>query len=68
LEGKGIVKWFHADKGYGFITLEGTNKDVFVHHSKIVMDGFRNLMEGQPVHVIYEPGEKGLAASEVRPL
>lgn len=67
-EGKGMVKWFNDNKGFGFVTLEGANKDIFVHHSKIVMDGFRTLREGQPVHVIYEPGEKGPAATEVRPL
>ena len=44
----GTVKWFNAEKGYGFISREGA-KDVFVHHSQIVMDGYRALEEGQTV-------------------
>lgn len=67
---KGIVKWFCANKGYGFVVVkdDGKDKDVFVHHSKIVMDGFRNLIEGAEVEIEFEPGQKGLAATEVRPI
>ena len=46
---KGTVKWFNPDKGFGFITDEGTGKDVFVHFSAIVSDGFKTLNEGQAV-------------------
>ena len=44
----GTVKWFSAEKGFGFIAREGA-EDVFVHHSAIEMQGFRNLQEGQAV-------------------
>ena len=45
----GTVKWFNAQKGYGFITNEGTAEDVFVHFSAIVSDGYKTLEEGQKV-------------------
>lgn len=45
----GTVKWFNAQKGYGFITDEGTGNDVFVHFSAIITDGFKTLEEGQRV-------------------
>ena len=45
----GTVKWFNAQKGYGFITNEGTGEDVFVHSSAIVSDGYKTLEEGQKV-------------------
>ncbi len=46
---KGTVKWFNAQKGYGFITNESTGEDVFVHFSAIVSDGYKTLEEGQKV-------------------
>ena len=46
---KGTVKWFNPDKGFGFITDEATGKDVFVHFSAIVSDGFKTLNENQDV-------------------
>lgn len=46
---KGTVKWFSAQKGYGFITNESTGEDVFVHFSAIVSDGYKTLEEGQKV-------------------
>jgi CspA family cold shock protein len=60
----GNVKWFNADKGYGFIAQEGGN-DVFVHFSAIRGQGFRNLEEGQQVEFTVEQGPKGLQAADV---
>jgi len=45
----GVVKWFNEAKGYGFITRDSGGKDVFVHHTAIVMEGFRTLNEGDRV-------------------
>jgi CspA family cold shock protein len=63
----GTVKWFDASKGYGFISREGAD-DVFVHHSAILMPGFRNLEEGQRVEFSVEQGLKGPQAVNVVPL
>ncbi len=60
----GTVKWFSADKGYGFIQHEGGD-DVFVHFSALQGDGFRSLDEGQRVEFTIERGPKGLQASNV---
>ena len=62
---EGTVKWFSNDKGYGFIAREG-GEDVFVHHSKIEMEGYRSLTEGQRVEFEVEQGPKGLQATNVR--
>ena len=62
----GIVKWFNAAKGYGFIGREDGD-DVFVHFSVIQMDGYRRLDKGQEVEFTIEDGPKGLQASEVIP-
>ncbi len=61
----GTVKWFNADKGYGFISQEG-GSDVFVHYSAILSSGYRTLQEGQQVEFEIEEGPKGLLASGVR--
>ena len=61
----GKVKWFSDDKGYGFI--ETDSGDVFVHHTEILVDGFRTLREGQAVEFEIKQGPKGPAASQVRP-
>jgi len=61
---QGVVKWFNAAKGYGFIGREG-GEDVFVHFSAIKMDGFRKLEEGQAVEFSIEEGPKGLQAVNV---
>ncbi len=61
---KGTVKWFNAEKGYGFITGED-GKDVFVHYSKIQGEGFKTLDEGQEVTYDLEQGEKGPQAANV---
>ena len=63
----GTVKWFNADKGYGFITPE-SGADVFVHFSAIQSDGYRSLEEGQAVEFDITQGPKGAQAANVRPL
>jgi CspA family cold shock protein len=60
----GIVKWFNAEKGYGFIAREDAG-DVFVHYSAIQMDGYRTLDEGQRVEFDIGPGKKGEEAQNV---
>jgi len=62
---KGTVKWFNDSKGFGFIAQEG-GKDVFVHHTAIMMDGFRSLAEGDQVEFDIVDGPKGLQASNVK--
>ncbi len=62
----GTVKWFNAEKGYGFITVDGTGDDVFVHWSAIQMDGYRALEEGQRVEFEIGEGQKGQQAESVR--
>jgi CspA family cold shock protein len=64
---RGTVKWFNDAKGFGFITPEDGSKDVFVHHSGISMSGFKTLSEGQVVDFDIVQGQKGPAASNVRP-
>ena len=54
----GIVKWFNAEKGYGFITPDDGSEDVFVHFSAIVADGYKKLLEGQKVTFGTEPDPK----------
>ena len=62
---QGTVKWFNNSKGYGFISREGGEEDVFVHYSAIQSDGYRSLNEGQRVEFSIEQGPKGLQASDV---
>ena len=61
----GTVKWFNADKGFGFITPEGGAKDCFVHHSAIQGDGYKSLDEGELVEFDVVQGQKGPAAENV---
>jgi CspA family cold shock protein len=61
----GSVKWFDTKKGYGFI-IGPEGKDVFVHYTSIVGNGFRSLREGEPVEFELMQTPKGLAASQVR--
>ncbi len=62
----GTVKWFNAEKGYGFITPENGAKDLFVHFSAIQADGYKTLTEGQKVEYEATQGQKGPQASNVR--
>ncbi len=61
----GTVKWFNDAKGFGFITPEGSDRDCFVHHSAIQVDGYRSLTEGEKVEFDIVQGRKGPAAENV---
>ena len=61
----GTVKWFNDAKGYGFIAPDGGGKDVFVHHSGIVGQGFKTLAEGSRVEFETRAGQKGPEATNV---
>lgn len=61
----GIVKWFNNAKGYGFVTPDDGEQDVFVHFSAIDMEGYRTLKEGQRVEFEVEQGPKGLHAQNL---
>jgi CspA family cold shock protein len=65
----GTVKWFDAEKGFGFITPDDGSKDLFVHHSEIQAGGgYATLKDGQKVEFEEGQGKKGPAANNVRPL
>ncbi len=64
----GKVKWFNEKKGFGFIVPDDGSEDVFVHHSKIISEGFRTLREGQAVEYDVAQGKKGPEATDVKPL
>jgi cold shock protein len=63
---QGTVKFFNAEKGYGFIAVEGGGADVFVHYSAIQAAGYRSLEEGQRVEFDVTEGQKGPQAANVR--
>lgn len=63
---EGTVKWFSAEKGFGFITPDDGGKDLFVHHTQIRADGYRSLEEGQRVSFDAESGPKGPQAANVQ--
>ncbi|MBC9728105.1 cold-shock protein [Streptomyces sp. TRM68367] len=65
---QGTVKWFNAEKGFGFIAQADGGPDVFVHYSEIDSSGFRSLEENQHVEFDIVQGPKGPQASRVRPL
>ena len=62
---QGTVKWFNAEKGFGFIAVDG-GQDVFVHYSAIQADGYKSLDEGQRVEFEVTQGNKGPQADQVR--
>lgn len=62
---RGTVKWFNAEKGYGFISKEDGTGDVFVHYTAIQSEGFRSLNEGDVVEFDVEEGRKGPQAQNV---
>ncbi len=64
----GTVKWFNADKGFGFIAPDEGGEDVFAHFSAIQASGYRSLEENQKVEFDVEQGQKGLQAANIRPL
>jgi cold shock protein len=63
----GTVKWFNAEKGFGFIEQDGGGPDVFAHFSNISAQGFRELLEGQKVEFDVVQGQKGPQAENIRP-
>ncbi|NWF69439.1 MAG: cold-shock protein [Chloroflexi bacterium] len=64
----GVVKWFNNTKGFGFITIDGSEKDIFVHYSGIAGNGYKSLEEGQRVQFVIAQGQKGQEAREVERL
>jgi CspA family cold shock protein len=64
---QGTVKWFNADKGYGFIAVDG-GRDVFVHHTSIQADGYRSLEQGQRVEFEITQSDRGPQADLVKAL
>jgi cold shock protein len=65
---QGTVKWFNADKGFGFIAPDDGTADVFVHFSAIQADGYRSLQENQRVEFEIGQGTRGAQAEQVRPI
>ena len=63
---KGVVKWFDAKKGFGFIEVEGGGKDIFVHFSALQMDGYKSLEQGQSVEFEKVKADKGEQAKDVK--
>lgn len=64
----GTVKWFNEGKGFGFIAQDGGGNDLFAHFSEIRTSGFKTLQENQRVQFDITQGQKGLQASNIRPL
>ena len=64
----GVVKWFNNAKGFGFISAEGVDTDIFAHYSAIEMDGYRSLKAGQRVKFEVINGDKGSHAKKIIPI
>jgi CspA family cold shock protein len=64
-EQEGTVKWFNDSKGFGFITPDNGGKDLFVHHTSIIAEGYKSLAEGQRVRFKIGRGPKGENATDV---
>ena len=64
----GTVKWFNDSKGFGFITPDDGGKDLFAHHSAILMDGYKSLKEAQKVSFDVVQSDKGPKAANVKPI
>jgi len=65
---KGKIKWFNEKKGYGFITVDETNQDIFAHYSNIKGEGFKSLAEGQIVEFEIIQDAKGAKAMNISPV
>ena len=63
---EGTVKWFNGEKGYGFIAPTNGEKDIFVHYSSIIGNGFKTLKDGQAVTFVIVEGDKGPQARDVQ--
>jgi CspA family cold shock protein len=66
LSATGTVKWFNEEKGFGFITQDDSDADVFAHFSAIQSEGFRTLIEGEAVSFDVEQGQKGPQAANIQ--
>ena len=64
----GKVKFFNAEKGFGFIVVDGSNEEIFVHFSGIATEGYKTLEDNQAVTFEITEGQRGLQATNVRPL
>lgn len=64
----GVVKWFNNAKGFGFISAEGSDADIFAHYSVIEMEGYRSLKAGQKVNFEAVYGDKGSHATKIIPI
>ncbi|MCB1867924.1 MAG: cold-shock protein [Gammaproteobacteria bacterium] len=62
----GVVKWFNNAKGYGFVTPDQGEQDIFIHFSAIAMEGYKTLKEGQKVEFELQEGPKGLHAANLQ--
>mgnify|MGYP003327921163 CR=1 FL=1 len=62
----GTVKWFNSEKGYGFLSVDGTDRDVFVHHTAIQGTGYKTLQEGEQVDYELVESDKGPKAEKVQ--
>ena len=62
---QGNVKWFNGEKGFGFITVDGSEKDAFAHFSAIQKDGYKSLEEGERVEFTIEDSERGPVAKDI---